>query len=347
MGPLMSLRHLFLLPFSLFLACGEPWTPAGDSTMPSSDSAPQLPTSGWMTASQGGAIRSADGRARLVVPPGALLEDAQVTLAVKPAEDGTISAVYVVEPTSLATRLALSIEIDVAAEVPLGRRVSAARRDGDRWVELPVSADDPGAVAAPGKATGVLRQAAEVAAVTWEDAATAAPTCDLDALALVDCSGSPMGRWRMAQTCAPELAAFSDPFQGQCESTTSHVELQLGGSFEIGELAMVVRVEHQEVIVSHNAPSACIDGDACAALGDASTTCRSAAGRCSCENRYSSPASEVAHPISIEGDVIVASDGYGQAVTKARFCRQGDRLLLDARSAAGQGPSVRYVLERE
>lgn len=343
----MTSRLVTLLPLSLaFVACGEPWTPAGDSYVPLGDEVPGERTTTWITASAGGALVSADGRARLTVPPGALRADGPVSLTMRSGEPGTVSAIYAVEPADLAMDGLLRAEIAVSGEVPWGVRVSAAMRAGDQWMELPESLDGR-TTAHAGSVVGVLTRAAEIAAVTWEDAPAAAAYCGYeDDAAFADCDGSPVGHWRLVAACAPDLALTNDPFDGQCPAMGRAVELDWVGAFEIGEVAVVTRVEKADTRITFDAPSSCADAEACAALSDDRRTCQSAAGRCRCEERQESGAQERAVPSSIEGDHIVMSDGFGHETARVRFCRQGERLLLETQPQAPGMPSVRYVLRR-
>lgn len=338
MAPPIARPHALCAALAL-VACGDPWTPAGDSTV-QADAAP----SAWLTAAAGGVIRSADGRARLVIPPGALLADGPVTLAARPAESGTMGAVYAVEPADLALSAAISIELELEAPAPFGRRASAALRVEDRWLELPASA----AGHAPDRVVGELTRAGVVAAVTWEEAPGATTAwCEAELDVTTECEGSPIGVWRIEAACAPELARFNDPFAGQCPTAAMTTDLRWEGSMEIGEVAMVARLAREETVLSFDAPDSCAGADRCAALTDDKTECASDGDRCRCVQRTARPPHDVALPISIEGDLIVASDGRGAAVARLRFCRRGDRVILESvRDPGVQRPVLRYVLAR-
>ncbi len=345
----MTSRLVTLLPLTFALtACGEPWTPAADSYVPQPDEqeVPDERTTTWMSASAGGALVSADGRARLTVPPGALMVDGPVSLTMRPAQPGTVSAVYVVEPSDLAMSAEMHVEIAVPGEQPWGTRISLAMRAGDQWMELPESLDGRTSVHL-GSVRGVLTRAAEIAAVSWEDAPAAAAYCGAeDDTAFASCEGLPVGRWRLAAACSPGLAISNDPFRGQCPAMGHAVELDWVGDFEIGEVAVVTTMERADIRIHYDAPASCADADACVALSDERRTCRSAVGRCQCEERQSSPPTTRAVPSSIQGDELILSDGYGEETSRFRFCRQGSRLLLESRPAFPGMPTFRFVLRQ-
>jgi hypothetical protein len=244
----------FALPLCLtFVACGDPWTPAAGPAAAAPEGASTMRTTAYLLASEGGVIRSPDGRARLIVPPGALMADRELSLGVAPAAAGALSATYEVMPASMALGAAITIEIDLAGEVAWGRRASAAIAGASGWEELPeslgatvdvighagdargsaASVDVPSAVAAPERArdfvVGALLHGGLIAAVAWEDAPRSDDFCPGDD-DFTGCDGaSPLGSWHLAAACSPGLAALDDPFETQCPASLSAVELRWQG----------------------------------------------------------------------------------------------------------------------
>lgn len=370
-------RFGWLLPLSLVLACGEPWTPAagpsGSATPPPSAAPSGSTVRAYLLAAEGGALTSADGRARLVVTAGALAADTEVTLTPIDGLADTLSPAYAIGPEGLALAAPIRMEVDVDPVVPWGRRVALALRVGDQWQELSdsvatplpgVSDDDrelrgtaagvsPVVVTAPpasrSRVVGMMFRAGIVAAVTWEDAPDADVYCGPPEAFDEPCDGSPVGHWTLRGACGA-LARASDPFRGRCEAAAYTSRLDWRGDFAIGEVAMSTVVAQHSTELSVDAPLACAGDEAsCVALSDDDTTCAASAGRCRCETRAREAEHMSAYPISIEGDALVLSDGEGHEVARARYCVRADRLLLEVRAsgpAAAVVPVVRYVLQR-
>jgi hypothetical protein len=329
----------------------------------------------YLLAAEGGALSSADGHARLVVPPGALVADGEVVLTPVDGLAGVVGPAYAVGPESLALTAPVRMEVDLSAEVPWGRRAALAVREGDQWRELSesvatpltgVSDDDralrgtaagvsPVVVAAPpasrSRVMGLMFRAGTVAAVTWEDAPDADVYCGPPEAFDAPCEGSPVGHWTLVGACGA-LAQANDPFRGRCESAAFTSRLDWHGDFAIGELAMSTVVAQASTVLTVDAPLACAGDDAaaCDALSDEDTRCAAEAGRCRCTTDTSRPDEySSAYPLSIEGDALVLSDGEGHEVARARYCARADRLLLEVRAsgpAAAVVPVVRYVLQR-
>jgi hypothetical protein len=371
-------RFGWMLPLSLVLACGEPWTPAAGpsgSATPAPSPAPSgASVRAYLLAAEGGALSSADGRARLFVPAGALAADGEVVLTPVDGLAGVVGHAYAVGPESLALTAPVRMEVDLDHEVPWGRRAALAVREGDQWRELSesvatpltgVSDDDrelrgtaagvsPVVVSAPpasrSRVMGLMFRAGTVAAVTWEDAPDADVYCGPPEAFDEPCDGSPIGHWTLLGACGA-LAQANDPFRGQCEAAAFTSRLDWRGDFAIGELAMSAVVAQASTELTVDAPLACVGDDvaACAALSDEDTRCAADAGRCRCTTHTRAPEHASAYPLSIEGDVLVLSDGEGHEVARARYCARADRLLLEVRAsgpAAAVVPAVRYVLQR-
>lgn len=371
-------RFGWLLPLSLVLACGEPWTPAAGpsgSATPTPSPAPGGDSvRAYLLAAEGGAVTSADGRARLVVPPGALAADGEVVLTPVDGLAGTVSHAFRVGPEDLALAAPVRMEVDVDQQVPWGRRVTLALRVGDTWRELsesvatplPGVVDDdrelrgtaagvsPVVVSAPpashSRVAGLMFRAGTVAAVTWEDAPEADVYCGPPEAFDEPCDGSPVGHWTLLGACGA-LAQANDPFRGRCEAAAFTTRLDWHGEFAIGEVALSAVVAQADTALTVDAPLACAgDDEACQDLSDEDTRCAATDGRCRCVTHTRAAENASAYPISLEGDALVMSDGEGHEVARARYCARADRLLLEVRAsgpAAHLVPVVRYVLQRQ
>jgi hypothetical protein len=120
---------------------------------------------------EGGTLESADGRLRLVVPPGAVDVPTRFTIGAAPARPGALGATYELGPHGARFHAALEIEIAVEGDVG---RATIASRVGTGWVALDGASRD--------------RERSRVRGRTWHFsavAATAAEETEYDILSYV------------------------------------------------------------------------------------------------------------------------------------------------------------------
>jgi hypothetical protein len=124
--------RLMLLPVLVAtLACGVATTPTAPTSLPS-------PAGGTTVGATGGTVTSADGRAVLRIPPGALASPVSITLVTASELDASAaSPVYQLGPAGTSFAVPAELTIALAAdEGPLGVAPDELRlhvKDGSAW----------------------------------------------------------------------------------------------------------------------------------------------------------------------------------------------------------------------
>lgn len=120
-----------------------------ESTRSGADTTSQ-PTSVHVVAATGGTVTDPGGMTTLVIPPGALAEDTDVTVEILPAAGGAVSEISELGPDGLTFLLPATLTIKGdAALAPEGKTLALAVKEAAGFVALPGSIHSDGAASAP------------------------------------------------------------------------------------------------------------------------------------------------------------------------------------------------------
>lgn len=106
---------------------------------------------GAIAAATGGTVETTGATATVTIPPGALAQDADVTIAVAPGGSGAATSVYDLGPDGTQFSLPVTISIACDVEPADDQRVVLAWKDGGDWEPI------PGSRLADGRLVGATR----------------------------------------------------------------------------------------------------------------------------------------------------------------------------------------------
>jgi hypothetical protein len=155
---------------------------------------PAVKTTTHISAAEGGTVKAEDGTS-LVIPPGALEADADITLAVGAASNGAKSSVYTFGPDGLKFTKPATLSIKTAGlTAPSGQALALAVLDGTTWTPLDGSMVASDAVSAP-----ILHFSQY--AIIFSDNSAFTALCAANNAAFTACGGDPTGAWKLTEVC--------------------------------------------------------------------------------------------------------------------------------------------------
>ena len=355
---------LFLLAIGaggvVVVACSSDDTaPAKGTTTPSGT------TTVHVSAAAGGTVADPSGKTSLVIPPGALEKDTDITLSLTPAANGALVDVSEFGPDGLKflKPVALTIKAD-AALASANKTLALAVLEGAAFKAV------DGSTYANGAATASITHFSKYSIILLDGQVVLVPPKDCnDALAnFKACGGDPKGTWTIKDLCIPGKSLGADPFNGKCPQFSAEGDLVVTNELTIDATTITTSDGNIMTTSTLNVPLSCAntDGDGgvqnpapfpdCASFqvqinkdnaGKPQYTCvDKSAGVCACTVVETKPNPGNTKTYTVTGNTITSTDSTGKMGTPTEFCRNGNLLTVAGRDADG-GVGLLYSLQQK
>jgi hypothetical protein len=355
---------LFILTFggaAVVVACSSD-SSKGAGTTP----APTSTTTVHISAAAGGTVADPAGKTTLVIPPGALAADTDITLALAPAANGSLVEVSEFGPDGLvfSKPVTLSIKAD-AALATSGKSLALALLDNGAFKAI------AGTTYAGGAASGSIMHFSKYSVILVDGQAILQPPKNCaDAISnFKPCGGDVKGTWTFADLCIPGQSLGADPFNGKCPEFSATGEFTLTNEVTFNATQIITSDGNITSSSTLNVPLKCAnsDGDGgtrspapfadCAAFqtqlnkdqtGKPQYACADqGAGICACTvvEMKANPGDTKTYTTS--GNTLTTTDSTGMAGDPTEYCVNGNLLTAAGPAADGGGIGLLYVLNRK
>lgn len=299
-----------------------------------------------VTAAAGGVVEDKSGKAKLSIPPGALAQDTDITLAITAKTGNAVADVADFGPDGLQFLKPVQLELKGdAALAPQGKSLAVAMETAGTFNAL------PGSTYANGVAKADVAHFTKFSLVVVDGKVTLVdPTSCQDARAkFVACGGDPSGTWEFADFC-PDPSMFKDPTNGQCP------QYAIGVDFTSTQLVTITSTTIQSGAgtltskITGNFPKSCFTPDGgtapdCATFADQAKgrTCNDLGANCECtETKVEQKEANTPEPYTVNGNVWTNSSDS----SSGEYCVSGDLLYFKEQVAEGR-QGLLYVLKRK
>jgi hypothetical protein len=346
------------------VACSsDETTPAGSSG--TTTTPPSTTTTVHVTAAAGGTVADPSGKTSLVIPPGALEKDTDITLALTPAASGAVVEVSELGPDGLKflKPVALSIKAD-AALATAGKSLALAVLENGAFKAVEGSAYANGAATAP------ITHFSKYSIILVDGQVILQPPKDCnDALAnFKPCGGDPKGTWTIKDLCIPGQSLGADPFGGKCPEFSADGDFTVTNELIIDATTITTTDGNLVQTSTLNIPLKCAnsDGDGgtvtpapyadCAAFQTQLNKNRSAkpqyactdkgGGICACTvtETKANPGNKKTY--TQNGNTITSTDSTGKVEAPTEYCVNNNLLTVAGKGGDG-GIALLYSLQRK
>lgn len=354
---------LFLLALGsasvVVVACSSD-SPSGGGTV-----TPSTTTTVHVTAAAGGTVADPSGKTSLVIPPGALEKDTDITLALTPSASGSVVEISEFGPDGLKflKPVALSIKAD-AALATANKKLALAVLEGGAFKAV------EGSTYANGAATASITHFSKYSIILVDGQVVLVPPKDCtDALAnFKACGGDPIGTWLVKDFCIPGGSLGADPFNGKCPGFSATGDLTISNEISINATQIVTSDGNVTTASTLNIPLSCAntDGDGgvqnpapypdCASfqtqlnkneVGKPQYACvDKGAGVCACTVTETKANPGNTSTYTTSGNTITTTDSTGKVNTPTEYCRNGNLLTIAGRDTDG-GIGALYSLQQK
>ncbi|MEO8177259.1 MAG: lipocalin family protein [Deltaproteobacteria bacterium] len=307
-----SFKHLLLaLTLGATMACGSSDTGAGSATAGQS-------TSAQIVAANGGEM--ALGTAKLSVRPGALAQDAALTIDAKtPASSlpsiGTVQGlVYDFGPNGTTFSIPAELTLPLPATPKNGEHVVLSWLDttSNTWQDVDATVSGKSVTASVSHFTMFV--------VRLEGGSTGPVDCSFNA-----CGGSLVGTWRLSAAC---IESDPDLFE-DCPQATVDAHANVSGTMTFNANSSYNINISIGGNLSVSLPTACLDGQSCASVGEEiDASCTSTGAACSCTTEVESDSNQETGTYATTSNTftfIEAGDDEGYA---NEYCVTGNTLKI-------------------
>jgi hypothetical protein len=347
----------------VIVACSSDDTPSGGG---GGDAGPtsSTTTTVHITAAAGGTVADPGGKTSLVIPPGALAKDTDITLALTPAANGAVVEVSEFGPDGLTflKPVALTIKAD-AALATTGKALALAVLENGAFKAL------EGSMYAGGAATASIMHFSKYSIILVDGQVILQPPKDCaDAIAnFTACGGDPKGTWTVKDLCIPGQSLGADPFNGKCTGFSADGDLTVTNELIIDATTIKTTDGNLTTTSTLNVPLSCAnsDGDGgtkspppfpdCATFQTQLNKDRAAkpqyactdkgAGVCACTVSETKANPGDTKTYTISGNTITTTDSTGKMGTPTEFCSKGNLLAVAGKVDGGIG--LLYSLQRK
>lgn len=297
--------------------------------------------SATISASTGGEVATASGRAKLVIPAGALSTDKLITIDVlgtsgEPDVATLVSSVYDFGPDGTTFAVPATLSIALGKSIPNDKRPVLSWLDGTTWTDLPSTVVSGRVVAEVTHFTKfVLRFIDFMAVFEPSDA-----VCSSNSPSA--CGGDVVGTWSMEAMCVS--FDMGNPFGDypHCDDAVSEIDIDTSGTVEFKNdgtyVSTFAQTMQQRLEIDDDCIGDIVDAqmqgatmepaDFCALLStdmdDAEGYCSYANGKCTCIVRRAEPESEDSGTWATSGNQI-SLDGE----TASDYCVANDTLVVE------------------
>ena len=349
---------------AVIVACSSDSSPGGGTTPPATTPPSTTTTTVHVSAAAGGTVADPAGKTTLVIPPGALAADTDITLALAPAANGSVVEVSEFGPDGLvfSKPVTLSIKAD-AALATAGKSLALALLDNGAFKAI------DGSTYAAGAATGSIMHFSKYSVILVDGKAILQPPKNcVDALAnFKACGGDAKGTWTFADFCLPAGAIGADPFKGTCPEFSATADVTQTNEITIDATTITTSDGNTITTTVLNLPLKCVnsDGDGgtvdggvadCAGVqtqlnkdpAKAQYTCvDNGAAICACTVTETKPNPGDVQTYTTSGNMLTTTDSAGKADTPVEYCVNGNLLSVRGTKGGDGGVDVLYVLNRK
>lgn len=313
---------------------GGDGTPAGST--PETSSAGTT-TTVHIKAAEGGTVTDPSGNTSLVIPPGALGDDVDITLQVIAKLGAAVVDVSDFGPSGLTFSTPATLTIKAAAShAPEGKTLALALQVGDEFQAVSGSTYANGAASAP--ITHFSRYSVIIVdgdVIVQPDSVCAAALKDF-----APCGGELEGTWAFKDFCADNDTIGST--DDECPEATTSIEMQIDGgevTFAGGNGSSTGATF--KTFVTMNMPRSCIANMECSVMATSGLTCaEEPAGICKCTQQGEEQMDAETFTYTTEGATVTLDDGTSE------YCVKGDELWIK-RPARDDDPSILQILTRK
>jgi hypothetical protein len=318
-----------------------------------------------VTAAAGGTVADPSGKTSLVIPPGALAKDTDITLALTPATAGGVVEVSEFGPDGLTflKPVALTIKAD-AALATAGKSLALAVLENGAFKAL------EGSTYANGAATAPIQHFSKYSIILVDGKVILQPPKNCtDAVAnFMPCGGDPKGTWTFADFCVPGQSLGADPFMGKCPGFSATGDFVITSEVTIDATTIKTSDGNQTTTATLDFPLSCVnsDGDGgtvdggvsdCPSLqtqlnknevGKPQFACTNAAApaTCACTKTETTANPGNTKTYATSGNTLTTTDSTGKMSEPVEYC-VNDNLLSVRGKAADGSTGILYVLNRK
>jgi hypothetical protein len=292
-------------------------------------------------AATGGTISTGQGWGTLIIPAGSLEKDAEVSLTPGPAQSGSVTSVYDVDPADTTFDPVASLSIVYDGEPGVGNIVVLALLANGIWEEVAGSSLSEGrlsgGISVGGRYAGVLRtspgQLSIDCAKIWRD--------------FSPCGGEIATTWRQVATCL-EGAPFPLSAPTYCPDRAGTWGLAQLGVVTISESSESTFLNQDATSADFQAPLSCFpDGSSCSGItrmDEWFTSCQANKGGCHCSGLQRFPVSTSQPiPLRIDENDLVLLDADGIETGRKPFCVTGTVAVVEDTWTAAGGEPIRVL----
>lgn len=308
-----------------------------DTTTPASTQ--QQTVTVHVSAQSGGTVSDPAGKTTLVIPPGALAVDTDITLTTLPKSGSAVVDIAEFGPNGLQflQPATLSIKAD-ASLAPEGKSLAVALEEGGAFKAVEGSAFANGVASAP------LSHFSKYSIIVIDGGQVIAKppaACDGIKSAFTACGGDPKGTWVFKELCV-EPPSFGDA--AACPTLTGSVDVEINRDVTIDETTIQLAAGTITASIQVNYPRSCANNADCSQLKDGfkAESCTENAGICECALPKDEKAQEAeSMSYTLSGSTITTDED------SLEFCVQGTKLTVKSvPKEAGKTPSY-WVLEKK
>lgn len=331
----------------------------------SSDEAPAKSTTGTTTvrvsAAAGGTVTDPSGKTSLVIPPGALDKDTDITLTLLAKSGGAVVDVSEFGPDGLTflKPVALTIKAD-AALAPTGKSLAVGVNDGADFKAV------EGSTFANGAATASIMHFSRYTVIVVDGKLVLQPpsTCTDARSTFAPCGGDPTGTWSFAEFCTAKQIDSAGG-AGLCPENSVDIDYTINRDVIIDATTIRIAAGSSSIVATFNyflgcfgrVPDSGTTYDAgvndCATVqqefytkrNKAGTCVDKAGGYCACTETSQTTDEEELQTYKTSGSTLTVTKKDGKVET-SEFCVKGDLLYSKQPDKDGQ-PGQIYVLKRK
>ena len=352
------IRHRLALSVIVLAFGGTGLVLACSSSSGGSSGTTSTTTTVHVSAAAGGTVADPSGKTTLTIPPGALAQDTDITLAIKPASAGAVVDVSEFGPDGLKflKPVTLAIKADATLAVQ-GKSLALATLDNGAFKAI------DGSTYAAGSATGSIQHFSSYSVVVIDGIAVLQPpaSCAAALSGFKACGGDLKGTWNFADFCAPAQDLVKVP---NCPEVTASIDFTITRDVVIDATSISIAAGTQKIVSTINYPLVCLtrDGDGgtfdsgindCATLqarffkdpAKPGTCTDKGSGICACTQTGEQPAMAETSTYTTSGTTVTTTKKDGTMET-SDYCVNSNLLTVRGAGKDGGPPSL-YTLIRK
>jgi hypothetical protein len=310
---------------------GSPQPDGGDDS-----GSPQV-TTVHVTAAAGGTVADPSGNTTLVIPPGALAADVDITLTVLPKSGAAVVDVSEFGPDGLQFSVPVTLTIKADASLaPKDKTLAVALHDGTDFKAI------AGSTFSSGAASAQITHFSKYSVVVIDGQVVIQPpeSCAEAKSTFAACGGDIKGTWVFKQFCV-DLAPIGN---SNCPTMTGSTDFDMNErEIVFGDTTFTAPAGTMTISSTINYPRSCIDNATCAQLEQSigGTCTENPADVCRCTTQSQEPLEAKTNTYTVNGNTIV-SDG-----DTMEYCVKGDLLSVKTLPTDPKETPAIWILQRK